>query len=583
MEINNESFDDILWNKYDTIQKKFDENNSYFHILLKYFKEVLNEMDRHFINLSNIKVDSQIKKFTKFNDIFHLFNLCININIENHKKFITSTIAKLEKYIAKQKQIVTKYSEFKQYFEFYTSQQKKFSKIKDKFFESVLLVEKKTLKKIQKKNETQTNNPVEISPKLKKEVENKLKRYQTSIETTNKKREEFISKQKNLIKLYVEIEEFYINMYYNILNDFLSIEKDKIIVFLNNSKFKKMQTNLQEKDVEKEVKEYFNKIKSTEKNDEKNAILFEGYKSKIDLDNCTKNEDINTYAEAVGIIDKNFKDIFDGITLEKEKLKNNVREWIKKFFDSDEKNIEIDKETIEENYYKALKHPYTHKSFLNIITDFRANTHLNRNKSLIEILGESFKIILSEAKVNKDYGIAKNCLILSQTFYYLDNNTKIFSSEYFKKESWMEEINFWIEFCSYMVDEELKKFVVLFPELSLDDIQQNKTFPEKISSKIDNIVFSQLFTLFNNIIYFTKNNLLIIEIIEIFKEKYIYLSETNITLLYQVISTDENIIKNLIVEYNSNKQNKINNDSNNIKVNCDEEKKEVNQISEDIG
>ena len=148
MEINNESFDDILWNKYDTIQKKFDENNSYFHILLKYFKEVLNEMDRHFINLSNIKVDSQIKKFTKFNDIFHLFNLCININIENHKKFITSTIAKLEKYIAKQKQIVTKYSEFKQYFEFYTSQQKKFSKIKDKFFESVLLVEKKTLKKM---------------------------------------------------------------------------------------------------------------------------------------------------------------------------------------------------------------------------------------------------------------------------------------------------------------------------------------------------------------------------------------------------------------------------------------------------
>ena len=163
------------------------------------------------------------------------------------------------------------------------------------------------------------------------------------------------------------MEEFNINIYYTILNDFLSLEKDKTIVFLNNSKFKKLQVKLQEKDVEKEIKEYFNEIKSDVKNDEKKAILFEGFKSNIDIDKCTKNEDINAYAEAVDIIDKNFKEIFDGITLEKEKLKNNIREWIKKFFDLDEKNIDVDQDTIEEYYYTALKHPYTHKSFLKII------------------------------------------------------------------------------------------------------------------------------------------------------------------------------------------------------------------------
>jgi len=57
------------------------------------------------------------------------------------------------------------------------------------------------------------------------------------------------------------MEEFNINLYYTILNDFLSLEKDKTISFLNNSKFKKLQIQLQEKDVEKEIKEYFNEIK----------------------------------------------------------------------------------------------------------------------------------------------------------------------------------------------------------------------------------------------------------------------------------------------------------------------------------
>ena len=585
MEINKESFDDILWNKYDNIQKEFDENQPYFQTLIKYYKEVLNEIDRHITNLSNIKGESQIKKFTKINDIFHLFNLCINLNLENHKKFITNTITNLETYISKLKQIVPVYTEFKQYIESYTLQKKSFNKIKEKFHESALLVETKTLKKVKKKNENQKNNPVEISNKLKKEVSDNLKKYQTSIEKTNQKREEFISKQKNLIKLYVEMEEFNINLYYTILNDFLSLEKDKTISFLNNSKFKKLQTQLQEKDVEKEIKEYFNEIKSNVNNDEKKAILFEGYKSTIDFDKCTKNEDINTYAETVDIIDKNFKEIFDGITLEKEKLKNTIREWIKKFFDFDEKNIDLDQDIIDEYYYTALKHPYTHKSFLKIITDLRTTSHFNRNKQLIDLLGNSFKIILAEAKLNKDYWSAKNCLILSQTFYYLDNNDKIYSSEYIKNDSWMTEKNFWIEFCSYMINEELKKLIISFPELTFDDIQQNKTYNEKLSSKIDNVIFSQLISLCNNIVYFTNDNLLIIEIIDIFKEKYIYLSEKNIQVLYQVISPDENIIKNLIDEYNQNKQNKIKNNSknSNIEDNCIEKNIEGFQIIEDVG
>jgi hypothetical protein len=87
----------------------------------------------------------------------------------------------------------------------------------------------------------------------------------------------------------------------------------------------------------------------------------------------------------------------------------------------------------------------------------RTSTHLNRNKQLIDLLGESLKIILEEARKNKDYWTAKNCLILSQTFYYLENDKKIFSCECLKKNKWLETYDFWDGVCNYMIDEEFKK------------------------------------------------------------------------------------------------------------------------------
>ena len=80
---------------------------------------------------------------------------------------------------------------------------------------------------------------------------------------------------------------------------------------------------------------------------------------------------------------------------------------------------------------------------------------------------------MDEAKKNKDYWTAKNCLILSQTFYYMEKDTKIFSCEILKKNSWLNNYNFWSEFCFYMLDEELRKLVTQYPELNINDIYKN--------------------------------------------------------------------------------------------------------------
>ena len=569
--------DEIFWNKYENIQKHFEEIFSYHQLSIKYFKEVLAEIEHHYVKLNAINANAEIlfKKDTKYTNIFQLFKKTINFYNDICLKFICNTINNFEAYNSKLKQLTPAYSNFKQFSEMYKSQVKKFNKIKEKFIESASLAESKTMEKMQKKNEKQIDENNIISKKIKKDVLDNFKKYQSSIEEINKKREEFVSKQKNLIQLDIELELFYINSFYDIINNFLSLNKNKTNEFINH-RFQNLQKQVEEKNIEKEIKDYFSSIKSNGQNDEKNPYVFEGYKTKLNYDNCSKSEEFDASMETFDFLDKNFKEILDTDTFEKEKLKGNLREWIKKFFSFDEKSIEIDKETIEQYYYKALKEPYTHKSFLKIVTDMRTNTHFNRNRQLVDLLGESLKIILEEARKNKDYWTAKNCLILSQTFYYLEDDKKIFSCECLKKNKWLETYDFWDEFCSYMIDEELKKLIMQNSELNLDDIKQNKQYSEKLNSKIGDVIFSQLIAVINNILMFTDNNLFAVELIESLKEKYIYLPQKNIEVLYQTVSTDENVIKKLVEE--SNKiafKNKLNKKKANDKKNLIEKTNNV--------
>ena len=552
MEKSELSFDllnEIFWNKYENIQKNFEDILSYYQLSIKYLKDVLAEIEHYSFSLNNINADFLTKKNSRFNDILNLFNNTIKFNIDNSRKFINNTINNFEKYNSQLKQLTQHYSTFKQFSETYTSQQKKFNKIKEKFIDSASLVESKTVEKFQKRNEKQFDENNIISKKLKKDVQDNLKKYQACIEETNKKREEFILKQANLIKDDIELEQLDINIYYNVIGNYLSLYKDKTINYINKH-MKKLLKQLQEKNLEKEIKEYFSSIKSNGKNDEKNPIVFEGYKTKINYDNCSNGEEFDTYLETVNFLEKNIKEIFDNDTLEKEKLKGNLRDWIKKFFSFDDKSIEIDKNVIDEYYYNALKQPFTHKTFLKIVTDMRTSAHFNRNKQLIDLLGESLKIILEEARKNEDYRTAKNCLILSQTFYYMENDKKIFSCECLKKNIWLETYEFWDKFCSYMIDEELKKLIDQNHDLNLDDIKQNKQYSEKLCSKIGDVIFSQLITMISNILMLTNNHSFAIELIESLKEKYIYFPKKNIDILYQSISTDENLIKQLLEEYN---------------------------------
>ena len=534
MENNNESYEDILWNKYDHLQKRLIEKSLYYQSTIKYFKDVYNEIDKHKINLELINNEGKLNKPTKLDEIFNIFKDFMKFFLESHKKLINRIITNLQRFVMGIKKENPIYSDFKQFFHNYQIEQRKFNQIKEKFHESALEAETKTLKKVQKKNEKKTNELVDLSKKLKKEVGINLKKYQTSITELNKKREEYNSKQTDLIKYYVDTEKKELIMYYSILNDFLKIEIEKIIKYFYQDKFNNLSEKNKNKDIDKELEESLKKMKSNEKKDEK--ISFE-YKSNIDFDKCLENEDFNAYAETVDIIKKNFNNIYE------EKL-----------------------------YFNSLNDPSTHPTFIKLMTKLRTNSKFNRQKKLIEILGKSFKIVLDEGEKNTSYWAAKNCIILSQTFYYDDvdeyeKKIKKYAFEYIKNDSWLTKKEFWIGYNFWIVEEELIKLEQLFPDITLEGIKNNKNFTPKKNKKISDIIFSQLLPSLTNMLEITKNNMYAIEIIELFHNKYSYLSEENMQCLFQLVSTDKEDIERMRNEYNKNKKG-----NNKIDQNNDEKK-----------
>ena len=82
MEKSELSFDllnEIFWNKYENIQKNFEDILSYYQLSIKYLKDVLAEIEHYSFSLNNINAD--------FFSIFIKIYFLNKILVYNKKKF----------------------------------------------------------------------------------------------------------------------------------------------------------------------------------------------------------------------------------------------------------------------------------------------------------------------------------------------------------------------------------------------------------------------------------------------------------------------------------------------------------------
>ena len=158
------------------------------------------------------------------------------------------------------------------------------------------------------------------------------------------------------------------------------------------------------------------------------------------------------------------------------------------------------------------------KEFLNKLNIIRINKKLFYNKEKFDILFDFFSDIYSKISFSdeKQHELVKLLMIMSETFYYKEDNNKIFLNNILKMPPEIKDINFWINYIDIEIHNESKKF------------SNNK---KSNSAKFEYIV------LLSNITHLKENiddKDKLKEIVNYFKIKYSFSSEDTEVLISQL-------------------------------------------------
>ena len=272
------------------------------------------------------------------------------------------------------------------------------------------------------------------------------------------------------------------------------------------------------------------------------------YQTEINFTGCKNKEEFEIFANTVDTINKYInKDIFKDYEYQKALKYYEEAVFLQKLF---EEKGEIDEETTNK-FIDSLNDPAVHYSVIITLSKLRTNNRFLRSKSLIKCLGKAFNKLLDYAEKNKLYDYAKNCIILSQTYFYLGENEKdkIYLSEEIKNNKWLTTPEFWRGFINCMIQLEFER---LENDLDISLSLGKNAMTEEIKSKFNDVVFSQLLAYITNMVYFISDKKIVLKISDEFIKKYDYLSNTNLEALFAIISKDKEEIENLRNEYNKN-------------------------------
>jgi hypothetical protein len=176
---------------------------------------------------------------------------------------------------------------------------------------------------------------------------------------------------------------------------------------------------------------------------------------------------------------------------------------------------------IKNELINIMKDDSFHEQFILIMSHHRMASQ--RKKAWIDIMGECINIIIEKCKENNCYDKIKDCIILSQTYYYIEeeNEKKIFMFEAIKNNRLFQNINFWQNFINLIIEKEYKDFLKT-NNINYVDSSDGLEINQRLKNKLSYIIFSQLLPYIKNMIDFDIDKENLIKIIEFFKEKYKY-------------------------------------------------------------
>ena len=507
----------INMSKYELLSIIYDKLSIINSNLEKFIKEKIEN------KISKDKEKDKIlsyKNENKFYNLYFLIEKTIQTSFNENNKMIN----KILEYITQLKECLNNYNKkYHDYINYQHSFSNKLIEIegyKKKFLESAKNAENFTYSFYKRKVNNKKVNNDEFAKK--EELRNIAKidceKYKNIINVANQDLKNFNKKQEKLFEIEKRFDIKYNELYYDSLNNYYECQS-----FINqNAEY-----------IKQEIIEHFEK-KIIELKDllmnykQKEEIEFVQYKTEINFDECDDGLELNICAMAYNEIAENIGKYKD-IELDKETKKLQINTEIKRILNLDGKIRENDVQKLEE-YLKKDSGQQIFISYLNIL---RTNGRYQKSKKYIDIMGKLLNIILMYAEKEKNYENAKNCIILSQTFYYNDEikNQKVYIFKYIKDNKWIKGSDFWRNFIEVNINNQLES------KIGYDE------------GKLSDLIFTQLVTFITNMKQLNIDLRIITKIADEFIEKYNYLKKESRDILFNIISNGKDEIEKLRKEY----------------------------------
>ena len=526
------NYETKLYGKIEFLHERSKQNQNnliIFSEIITNFINRISDFSKSIENIKNRKATFIQEKNSSIYHLTHLFKLNLKAHIDESKEcaqhlnltVIEPLVKSIDEKYIKEKELYNNYNKIKN---IYNNAKTNLEKSRKEFESNAKICEKNILSFVQLKSYDMhsANDIPKIEERMNLSIANVKTfedKYYQCYEEANKARENEINKQKELLKYYQDIDK-----------DFYS-KINRIIIFIVPM-IKKMYGSILQSlegleeackkvNIQQDINNFIENNKSDILPDKQIPFIPYYPEASIDLNKITGNDrkDIENLDINYNVILKlyeNFRDIRKDLDMEEEKKKYRLRFLCSKIFKIGP-GVEFKQE--DKNELISFLNKKEYKSYFIItLSKQRTKGRYKRSETLLKDLSEILLYILDESEKEKDYDGAKNCLILSQTFYYEKlkgkDKKKIYLFNYIKNNKWLKSLEFWEGLTDYMIQNEIKK---------TEDINKNNNYIEdevQFKNRVSNVAFSQVLSYSNSMIDLLFNKEDILKLADIFIKKY---------------------------------------------------------------
>ena len=536
-----EKYEEKLWGKIDFLHEKTineqNKMNIFSDIIIKYQTALIN-FSKSIESIKSLNTEIISEKDSSINIALQNLIKVLNMHITEFKdcsthmkRTIIEPIIKTkdEKY-SEEKEMYTQYNKLKNT---YNALKSNSGKAKKEFDNNAKFCENNIHNLFQYKSNTLSSNNEKDIEELKGEEKMKLsltrtktfeEKYIKSLDEVNNIREKMIKKEEELLKFYQKVNYDFYNKISCAIIYIIPILKNlfhSLLLELSATEERCKKMNIQQ-----DINDFI--INNSTNLSPEKTVEFEPYYPQADLKYTNISgkdkkelENLDMNYQIIEILKNNFKDIRTDLNMKAEQKKHRLRFLCNEIFKIGP-GVGFTSEEKEE-LINLIKKPKYKSFFLIILSKQRTKGRFKRSEKLIKDLVEIIINILDSSEIENDFDSVKNCIVLSETFYYEKDenkknkdkdNKKIFLIDFIKYYKWFQDINFWEGIIESMIQKEIAK------SEKINIRNRTKETDEETKAKISNISFSIVLSYTNTMIEFNISKEDVNKIVENFVQKY---------------------------------------------------------------